>query len=381
MKQFLNGFYLFMVVCLLSILSRGAVSIISQLLFIAISLYYMVYANLKYVLPVYFKALNVLLLMFTIYGGLLIISGEHMRLEALGVETSTTEYLKSIYKSLLPVYPFFVFGKQGILKEKDIRLFFIVFLFLAINSYFVYLGSSIGYNFVALLPVLVVFNKKPVVQYFGLAVCLYFIFISAKRGAILCGVLCFVWFIITNLKKVQKKRKWIVVIVSLAVVLAGVYFYRYLMATNSLFIYRMQLTQEGNSSGRDDLYSIFYNHFIHEDNPFRFLFGYGANGTLKISYNFAHNDWLEIATNQGLFGLIVFFVYWVCFFITWRKTKQHPQAFMAVGMFIIVYFLSTLFSMSYNNVGYCASMVLGYYLAVYDSDAEYVLQNDIKRIK
>ena len=371
-----------MVFCLLSILSRGAVSIISQLLFIAISLYYWVYANSKYVLPVYLKALNVLLVMFTIYGGLLIISGEHMRIETLGVETSTTEYLKSIYKSLLPVYPFFVFGKQGVLKEKDIRLFFIVFLVLAISSFFDSQGrSNMGYTFVALLPVLVVYHKKPVIQYLGLAVCLYFIMIAAKRGAILCGVLCFVWFIITNLKKVQKKRKWIVVIVSLAVVLAGVYFYRYLMETNALFIYRMELTAEGNSSGRDDLYSIFFNHFIHEENPFRFLFGNGANGTLKISYNFAHNDWLEIAINQGLIGLVIYLIYWVCFYVTWRKTKQHPQAFMAVGMFIIVYFLSTLFSMSYNNVGYCASMVLGYYLAVYDSDAEYVLQNDIKRIK
>lgn len=358
-----------------------------QYVLILLSLYYAFYANFRYKLPVYFKALNVLLVMFTIYGMLLVISGERLMVQRTFYEVSNTGYLKSIYMSLLPVYPFYVFTKQGLLKESMVKFFFFVFLILAIRSFFrahtrqlaeaLERGSSAeeftnnaGYIFVALLPALVIFHKKPVIQYLGLAVCGYFIVIAMKRGAILCGAICLLWFMVVNLRKVPRKRKWIVVLVSLAVVVAGVYLFNYMMEASSYFRYRLAETEAGESSGRNDLYSVFYNHFIHEDNPWKFLFGNGANATLKISYNFAHNDWLEIAINQGLLGLIIYLVYWICFFITWRKTKQHPQAFMAIGMIFIIYFLSTLFSMSYNGVSRCAAMVLGYYLAVYDSAEE-----------
>ena len=351
-----------------------------QYVLILVSLYYAIYANNRYKLPVYFKALNVLLVMFTIYGMILVISGEQLEVKYTSSEISNTGYLKSIYKSLLPVYPFFVFTKQGLLNEKTIKFWVIVFFVLAIRSFFesyayqlgnaIEQGSSqeeftnnVGYTFVALLPAFVLFYKKPVIQYLGLAVCGYFILISMKRGAFLCGVICLLWFMVVNLKKIQRKRKWIVVLITLVVIVAGVYLFNYMLETSSYFGQRVAQTELGESSGRNDLYSIFFNHFIHENNPLLLLFGNGANATLRISYNYAHNDWLEIAINQGVLGLVVFLVYWICFFNTWRKTKQNPQAFIAIGMIFIIYFITTIFSMSYNCVSRCAAMVLGYYLA------------------
>ena len=356
-----------------------------QYVLILMSLYYAVYANFRYKLPVYFKALNVLLVMFTIYGMLLVIRGEQLMVQISFHEVANTEYLKSIYKSLLPVYPFYVFARQGLLKESTVKFWFFVFLVLTIRSFFksqarnleeaIEKGSSAeeftnntGYTFLALLPALVLFYKKPIIQYLGLMICGYFIVIALKRGAILIGVLCSLWFMITNLKKASKKQRWIVAIVSVVVVFAGIYLYNYMMETSAYFRYRLAQTAEGDSSGRDDLYMIFFNHFINEDKPLRFLLGNGASATLKIGYNYAHNDWLEIAINQGLLGIFVYLVYWVCFYVSWRKTKHHPQAFMAIGMIFIVYFISTLFSMSYNCVTRCAAMVLGYYFAVYDND-------------
>lgn len=358
-----------------------------QYMLILLSLYYAFYANFKYKLPVYFKALNVLLVMFTIYGMLLVISGERLMVQRTFYEVSNTGYLKNIYKSLLPVYPFYVFTKRGLLKESTIKFWFFVFLVLAIRSFFISQarqleealerGSSaeeftnnVGYTFVALLPALVFFHKKPVIQYLGLAVCGYFIVIAMKRGAILCGVVCLLWFMVVNLRKVPKKRRWIIIVISIIVVVVGVFFVQRMIETSPYFQYRIAQTQAGEASGRNELYAVYYNHFIQEGNPFRLLFGYGANATLKIGENFAHNDWLEIAINQGVVGLVIYLVYWICYFISWRKTKQHPQAFMAIGMIFIIYFLSTLFSMSYNSVSRCAAMVLGYYLAVYDSTEE-----------
>lgn len=366
---------------MLCALTEGLVGQIFQGILILLSLYFAVYANSKYELPIYFKALNILLVLFTIYGASLLVSGEQYIVKETGWKIANTEFLKSIYESLLPIYSFYVFTKQGLLKESTIKLWFFIFLLLAIRSFYrtqerllieaIERGSSAeeftnntGYVFLALLPALVLFYEKPVIQYLGIAVCAYFIVIAMKRGAVIVGVVCLLWFMFANLERVPKKRKWIVVLVSLAMVFAGFFLYRYMMETSDYFRYRITQTKDGDSSGRNELFSVFYKHFVYENNPFRFLFGYGANATLRIGQNFAHNDWLEIATNQGLLGLVVYLVYWICFFVSWQRAKWHPQAFMAIGMVFIIYFYTTLFSMSYNSVSRCSAMVLGYYLAV-----------------
>lgn len=387
MKPRINICHIYLLVILLEAFfssSGGFLGVGLQYMLILMSLYYAVYANVKYKLPVYFKALNVLLMMFTIYGVLLLIKGEQLYVRVSMREVANTRYLKLIYKSLLPIYAFYVFARKGWLTERIMKFMFFVFLALAIRSFFkteeamlrsaIERGSSadeftnnVAYTFVGLLPALVLFHKKPVIQYICLAVCGYFIVVGMKRGAMLSGGICLAWFLLSNMKKAPKKRRWLIVVVSMVVIVVGVYFIQYMMDTSDYFQYRIAQTQAGESSSRDVLYVTFYDHFMQEDNPFRFLFGYGANATLKIGENFAHNDWLEIATNNGLLGLAVYLVYWISFFVTWRKTKKKPQTFMALGMLLITLFLATLFSMSYDSVSRCSAMVLGYYLAVYDS--------------
>ena len=197
---------------------------------------------------------------------------------------------------------------------------------------------------------------------------------AMKRGAIICGAVCIVWFLAVNLKETKSNRRLLVLFFSVVVFAALAYIYYYMLNSSAYFNYRIGQTESGDSSGRDILYSTFFNHFINESNIMRFMFGYGANGTLKISFNFAHNDWLEIAINQGLIGLFIYLLYWIGLFITWRRSSRQPLPFMAIGMFLFIYFLSTLFSISYNNVTRFAAMVLGYSLAVYNNK-EQSLQN------
>lgn len=359
-------------------------SIIARVLLVLLlllSIYYFIYANSQYKLPHYFKALNALVLMFTLYGTILILSGQRI---FAGYEVlSNTEYLKAIYRSLLPIYAFYVFAKKGLLTEKVVKRWFFVFLILAVWSFYeeksrllrlaLEVGSmeeeftnNSGYTFVALLPTLVLFSRKPFLQYVLLFICILFLILSMKRGAVLSGAVCFVWLMIDNLKNVQKKRKMIVWFVSAIVVLAGVYLVNYMMQTSDYFQLRLSETQAGDSSGRDKLYSTFYSHFIHEDNPLLLLFGNGANATLKISYNYAHNDWLELAINQGAFGVVIYSFYWICFYKTWKNSKSNFQGYRAIGMIFVIYFMSTFFSMSYNSVSRCAAMTLGYFLAMSD---------------
>lgn len=386
-KRFFNVCNLYLLLILVMSLrsalysAGGIVAQLFNLVFVLTSLYYWGYANVYYKLPSVLKALNVLLIMFTIYGSIFIISGEKIVVEATETSATGVGYLKSIYMSLLPIYPFYVFAKRGLLDEDTMRIMFFIFLLLAIRAFFrTYVKSAenaaergsmreeftnnVGYAFVRLLPALVLFRKRPLFQYLLLAVCGYFIVAGMKRGAILSGGICLIWFLYVNLKGAPKRRKWIVSLVTIALVIVGVYFVNYMMNSSAYFLSRYESTMEGEASGREDLYALFFNHFINEQNPFQFLFGNGADATLKISFNYAHNDWLEIAINQGLVGLLIYLSYFICFFVSWRKAKDYQGAFMAIGMTLIIFFLATLYSMSYNAVTRCGAMVLGYYLAV-----------------
>lgn len=385
MKRIINECNIYFAVCVLYTISGGIYFYGFLFLLVLLSLYYAIYANVHYRLPLYFKALNVLMVMFTIYGTLLLLGGERLMIKVSYEEVSNRSYLLDIYKSLLPIYAFYVFTRKGLLSEQNIKFYFFVFLLLTISSFFknqarllqIYgkeeFTSNLGYSFVALLPALVLFYKKPGLQYVLMALCGFFIIWAMKRGAILSGAICLIWFLYTNYKRTPKKRRWLIVAASLVVISMGVYYAQYMMNTSAYFRFRIEETTSGNSSDRNELYSVLYNHFIHEDNPLHFLLGNGANATLKIGQNYAHNDWLAIAIDEGVLGLVVYAAYWICLFLTWKKTRRQPQAFMAIGMFFIIYFLITFFSMSFSGVDKCAAMVLGYYLANMGQEEEMVV--------
>ena len=57
--------------------------------------------------PVYFKSFNMLMLLFTVYGFALIVSSPSTLYYPLsGKAMPSYNYIKSIYLSLLPIYPF-----------------------------------------------------------------------------------------------------------------------------------------------------------------------------------------------------------------------------------------------------------------------------------
>ena len=346
-----------------------------------VSLYFFVSSNSKYKLPLYFRALNPLILVFTIYGILFLFSGGAI---VEGETISGTSYLLDVYMSLLPVYAFYTFARSGQLTEKKMAYWSVVFLFLTVFVYYktqvqimtrLYdiglevdnVTNNTAYTFLGLMPALVVFRKKPLVQYIFLLICGVFIFLSMKRGAIFIFTIVLVYFIYNNIKdEPSNKKKKIKIILSILILIGGVVFVSYLLENNSFFLDRVDQTKSGESSGRNDIYKVYYNHFINENNIFYLLFGNGANGGLKFASVSAHNDWLEIAISQGLIGLLLYVYYWLCFAITWVRSNKVPISHYAIGIFFLVYFIATFFSMSFNSIVGPASMILGYYLAVYD---------------
>lgn len=228
--------------------------------------------------------------------------------------------------------------------------------------------NNMGYLFVALIPMIAVY-KEIRLQYCLLAACITFIVIGMKRGAILVGCVSLFYFLYFNYRYNRNISKWKVILFSLLIIVATYFITEHLMETSDYFVSRISQTLEGGSSGRNDLYEYFWDHFKNETDIFKFLFGNGANATLGIGVNYAHNDWLEIAINQGVFGLIIYGIYWLNFWRTIKTTKYNKTAKLVLTLTFLFFFIKTLFSMSYTEYSMETCVVFGYYL-VHCGDVE-----------
>lgn len=330
--------------------------------------------------PVYFKGFNVLMLMFTIYGIFYILfNPSTIYYPRFGESIQSYNYLKSIYLSLLPIYPFYYYAKKGYLTEKKLQRWGVVFLISVTLVYFQYqqnalqelmekgssreeITNNTGYLFLSCIPLLVLYRKVPFIQFSALAFLMAFIVMGMKRGAIVIGAVVSVYFMLSAIKNSRGKTRFVFFLFSIVICIVSVYFVIYQMENSDYMMARIQDTLDGDSSGRDNIYSFFWTYFIERTDALQFFIGRGGNGTLEIYKNYAHNDWLEIAVNQGLLGIIVYTIYWVCFYKTWKQTSN-IDAKNILAIIMLIYFAKTLFSMSYGDMTYVATSVLGYSLA------------------
>ena len=330
--------------------------------------------------PTYFKGFNMLMLLFTIYGFALIVSSPSTLYYPISGKTMPSyNYIKSIYLSLLPIYPFYYYTKTGYLTVERLQIWGLVFLASVTLSYFQNqrevlekllesgskaeeITNNSGYLFLSCLPLLVLYRKKPLIQFAALAFVMAFIVMGMKRGAIIIGLISSIYFMWQAITKSKGKMRFLFIILSVGICVGAVYFFIYQMSTSDYMMHRIESTMEGNSSGRDKLFSHFWKYFTEEANSLHYLIGRGANGTLEIYYNYAHNDWLEIAVNQGILGLVVYVFYFLCFYNTW-KHAANTDAKNILALTFLIFFAKTIFSMSYADMTYVSTSILGYALA------------------
>lgn len=355
--------------------------LITQLLVIGlllVSLYYTFVVNARYDLPIYFKGLNAILAMFSIYGVYLMLGGYDAREYTINVPSFN--YLKNIYLSLLPIYSFYFFTREKLINEKMVLKIILFFVVVVTIQYFhnqnqmliaamlkrssaEEFTNNIGYSFLTLIPACVFFYKRPIIQYVFLGYCVLFVIMGMKRGAVLIGAICLMYFLWENLKTSHIKKKIGIVFLSSIICLLGSMYIQKKMEESIFFQKRIEDTLEGESSHRDDLYITFLDYFWNGTSPLQFVLGSGANATLKVSYNYAHNDWLEIAVNQGVIGLIVYLLYWLTFAKTMLSNDYSSKMRLVLQLLFIIYFMKTIFSMSYNAMPIPASFILGFTLA------------------
>lgn len=183
-----------------------------------------------------------------------------------------------------------------------------------------------------------------------------------KRGAIAIGLVSAVYFMWQVISKSSGKTRFVIILLSVAICVGVVYFFIHEMATSDYMQHRLESTMEGNSSDRDKLYSYFWRYFTEEASALHYLIGRGANGTLDIYYNYAHNDWLEIAVNHGILELVVYTFYFLCFYKTWKRATN-TDAKTILALMLLIFFAKILFLMSYADMTFVTTAPLGYALA------------------
>lgn len=339
------------------------------LIMLLISFYHFIIVNIEFKLPKYFYGLNILIGLFSIYGAFALLDLTNNPLPG--------EFLKNILISLLPIYSFFFFSQKKLLTEKNISVcIFILFAFAVLNYYGRMYSTALlfdirdygmtnnsGYLFIPLIAGSVFLFKKPFLQYFAVSACLLFSIHSTKRGAIFTCFVCLIWYLLNNLRGKGIKIKLGVFLFFAILAFCSYAFFEKNMSESYYFHKKMTELNRGEVSGRNDLYKTFSNYFLNEATPIHFALGSGANATLKISTNYAHNDWLEIAINHGMFGLLIYMFYWILFGRECFFRKYNPTVKLALQIVFIDYFLRTLFSMSYGAMTTSATLILGYCLA------------------
>lgn len=320
------------------------------------------------------KATFLLVFMYCIYGGWIILFGSNVVFYD-GNSPMDYTYLQNSLRSLLPIFLFFHYTKGGLLNNKKIIIYTILFLLLSIVQYYKnkydYLiefdgeeiTNNVAYKFLSLMPLIYFFRNRPFWQYVLLIVIALFVVSGMKRGAILIGGLAMILFLYSNFKAGKRKRKLLILVLSSLIVVGSYYYVSYMMQTSDYFVKRLEQTAEGNSSGRDIIYGSLWRAFQEDQNVLHILFGRGANATIGIAGNYAHQDWLETLINNGVIGTLILFSF---FFISLRtvylKRKLFPPyMYYSFVILICIMFAKTIFSMSIQDLELSQTLLLGYF--------------------
>ena len=298
--------------------------------------------------------------------------------DALG--TDRRSFLMMLFESMGPLFVFYFFSKQGKITENILKKCFWLFLAVSILSFFVYKRESLellydtsnvfdedtnraAYDFVGLLSFLFLFERKPILQYMLLFVLSYFVVLCIKRGAMVSGTLVLLWFIYVSVESSSKKKRTGIILLVVASLIAGYYFVVQYYNTSDYFQYRMELTKEGSSSGRDMIYSALWQHYINNDNIVQLLFGEGAYHTMNVTFMKAHNDWLELLIDCGLISALIYLVYWICFMMDCRNSRPNSLVHFMLIACLIITLSRSFYSMSFSDMLMSTNLIMGYCFA------------------
>lgn len=276
-----------------------------------------------------------------------------------GLTFSTFGDFKNLTIVSLAYFPFLILSNRNYINIKWLEKFVFLLLGAAIIAFFVkqnYLQleygidmtNNVAYYFVIILPFVGCYTNKKI-SFIFFAIIFIFLMLCAKRGAIICAFISLLIFILKYLKA-NKKVKFSRIFGILILVLVIVHISNTMLDSSELLQRRLEATREGDSSARDYIYSSLWN--IFKDSPIETqIFGHGMSQTVVLIGGYAHNDWLELLTNNGIFGFLAYLSIFVTGIIKYFKSKIKETTMMH---YIFLTSLLCLLARSMFSMGYLA---------------------------
>lgn len=286
-------------------------------------------------------------------------------------ETVDKDFGNSMFKNILivffPFYPFYYFSKKNILNTRMLIVFLLIMLPIVILRFFnerlIILAdtdredvvNNVAYIFVALIPYVFLFGNKKILPIIILSLLFFFIVIGSKRGAMITASLGTLSYVYLLYKKIKQKNKIISLFFVLITLIIFTIVIKFFLFSNDFLVERFQSIASDGGSGRDLIYKDLWEAWLNSENYFNTFFGFGFASSISLNSVglLAHNDWLEMLTNFGLFGLILYFLIFYSLFKGSSKLKSEPKYILRT--IILMLFLISSFSMFYsvfNNVLY-----------------------------
>jgi hypothetical protein len=293
-------------------------------------------------------------------------------------EGLSRDMFKAILVCMLPFYPFLYFTRKGLLTSNHLIIFMLVIIPIFILQFFKLESSilaeraysemnvvnNVSYSFVSLIPFVFLIKRNRF--YSSMLMILLFIFIiqGSKRGAILTGsigLLLYFYFQMSIIEDKKRIRSYLLAILALGGL--SVITYNYLMS-NDFLIYRMTSMFSGDSSGRDYLYLTLFNKWYYSYNLFNLIFGFGFAASVTLAGDYAHNDWLELLSNFGITGICTYlFLFYAAIKYCLDKALTIDKRLLMITI-TLMWFFTTLISMSYTSQGgFLQAILLGYLIA------------------
>jgi len=222
--------------------------------------------------------------------------------------------------------------------------------------------NSSGYFFVNILPLLLFFRRKHI------AIILFIIssiivVSSLKRGAILIlfAFLAYCIFFMARDSKLSAMQKISIFLFGAIICLS---FAIPAYNSNEAIQNRMSDTLNGYSSGRDIIYQQLLDNWENNESLTNVMFGFGYSYTPIVTCGrYAHNDWLELLTNMGLFGVGLYILFILQIAVIAIGSKPDSIERRCIVSIILIIAVKSVFSMGYCDQGSIPLMILLGYIA------------------
>lgn len=211
--------------------------------------------------------------------------------------------------------------------------------------------NNAAYGFVVLIPFLPIVMSHIKKKYLIIGVVVFMaslIIMGSKRGAILSMIVSTVFSVFYYLYHIRLDVNKTIGIL-LMLIVGGVLMF-YAIEQNEYLIGRLEKTQTSGIGTRKIAYSVLWDYWNHESSNFAYFFGNGSSASIKVWGNYAHNDWLELLTDNGLLGVVTYALLFFSFFLLIRRSELSPWYRLSMYLCLLIWFLQTCFSMGYTDL-------------------------------